>query len=258
MTLYVKCADPTIRKYREDICQSVLRYFPLAPSDPRLFCFIDDEDCQWLRQKFGLANRGVQGALEAGKEDSLRKYLRQYLLDDAGNLLFDNLIYVHGSTCEPDVSLAITCSHEMQHFAQHCHNRKLKEVDSLFCRSKELLGFTKWEDHPIEQEALWKSKTVAIDLYGEASVTQYAEFQIAESQRCSSASASAKQKMWDTEAGRWRYFLNLPAGGSFDLATVTNEIIQKHRKEFQRLISDVYFNDPILASVDFAAPSWWT
>jgi hypothetical protein len=144
--------------------------------------------------------------------------------------------------------LVITYSHELQHFEQYSTHRKLYEVDELFRQQGKFLGFTKWEDHPIEQEALWKSKTVAVDMYGENPVCEYAESQI----------HLANSKQLSSEANRWRYFSDVRAGRTFNLAEATDAIIQRFPIQFQRLVSSpTYVDNPILSSLNFSQPTWW-
>ena len=107
--LQVKSADAQVKARREATCRKVLEYFQLQLSDYSLLCFVDEEaigDIDFERQKnakLGVANRGKLvsnvGLALAICAPPLPSDVKTFLRDASGKILFQKLIYVHGSAC---------------------------------------------------------------------------------------------------------------------------------------------------------------
>jgi hypothetical protein len=58
VTIRVKSRNSAVRTQREGTAQRVLDQFgDRIPNYPML-AFFDDEDCEWLKEEHGIANRG--------------------------------------------------------------------------------------------------------------------------------------------------------------------------------------------------------
>ena len=70
--------------------------------------------------------------------------------------IFDELIYLHGSTCASEVGLTMTFAHELQHFVQHGNMLTLWAANTLIPQLPKsvinALGL-RWCDIPHECEA---------------------------------------------------------------------------------------------------------
>ena len=77
-----------------------------------LLCFLDDVDHEPFKRDMGAANRGFYIPLrDSTPHDRVfPEYLTNALFDESlmdPRRLFDELIYLHGSTCEDPVGLAV-------------------------------------------------------------------------------------------------------------------------------------------------------
>lgn len=248
LTLFVKSSNTSVREKRHAICHRVIEHFKLELPELKLLCFIDDEDSVTIKKKNGPANRGLHLVMELNECAAPAErivfpdYVEELLREPKSNTnAYDIVIYVHGGTCEPDVSLIITFAHELQHVLQYGNSYTLWAVDRLFHRLKVPLGFTKWEDHPVEQDAIFRSKKVAMDLCGEIIVSDYANSQAISNEHV------------ESERARWRYFCDLSISDQYDLGTTTDAIVQRHIK----FIAYQAEGCPSLRSIDFTQKDWW-
>jgi hypothetical protein len=85
------------------------------------------DDNSFQRFFGGSDNRGFHFLLEAGLRGS-----PEHIRDLVNLVSADNLIYVHGNTCESDIGLTRTLAHEPQHFLQCSNYRKLWAIEGLF------------------------------------------------------------------------------------------------------------------------------
>jgi hypothetical protein len=223
--LQVKSADTQVKARREATCRKVLEHFKLQLSELNLLCFIDEEavgDINFERQKnaiLGVANRGyfepnVGRALIIGKPP-IPSYVRAFLRNTVGMILFQKLIYLHGSACEPEESLIITFSHELQHFLQHTNEPKSKAADYQL-RGK----LQSWQEHPSEHDAMLKSKQVASVLCGEDVVSRYTDSKIEQ--------AKKNQQVWHEDQLRWEFFRSLVISDKYDFANEVAQLVKKH------------------------------
>ena len=133
-TIKVKSADAAIRKQREATAERVIDYFGNKLPNDHVLCFFDDGAWQALKDEKGLSVRGFYSPITAvrlaGWWGDVPNYLKDYLIVD-GELPFDHLIYLLGSTCSTEIGLAMTFAHELQHFVQRTTARELWAANAL-------------------------------------------------------------------------------------------------------------------------------
>jgi hypothetical protein len=158
LTLHVKCGNEVVRIQRESVARRVLDYFGSCLPTSRLLCFLDDTDAPGLKLDYGVANRG--GYLPVHDNiplPSLPEYVTSCIFIDDGisfpfPRVMDDLVYLHGSTCNDDVGLTITLAHELQHAIQHATMRKVWAVNGLAAQlRRETIVAVKltWADVPL-------------------------------------------------------------------------------------------------------------
>lgn len=223
--LHVKSADGLVKGRREAACRRVLEHFQLQLSELSLLCFVDEEAVEDMdfeekkNAKLGVANRGffvrsVKSALDVGNPP-LPSYVRSSLRGATGENLFHKLIYVHGSACDPEESLIITLSHELQHFFQ---DRNEPQAGDLDCR---LLGrLRNWQEHPSEHDAMLRSKQAAASLCGEDLVNRYADSRIELSKK--------NQRIWHEDQLRWEFFRSLQISSEYEFGKEVVQLWEKY------------------------------
>ncbi len=223
--LKIRASDSSVRERRETACKNVLKHLGVKLSDVSLLCFIDDErvgDDDFEVQKnlrLGAANRGfhvpnVKASLVSGSPP-LPACVKGCLLGDAGDVLFQSLIYVHGRACEPEVSLVITFSHELQHFLQRRNFPQACDADT---RLRGLLH--SWQEHPSEHEAMLVSKRVASALLGDEAVESYIDSKIELS--------STSQGDCREDQARWEFLRSLRTDCKYDFEAEVVELVKRH------------------------------
>jgi hypothetical protein len=223
--LQVKSANAQVKASREATCRKVLEYFQLQLSQLSLLCFIDEEDVEDMdfeREKnarLGITNRGffvfnVEWTLNTGTPP-LPFYVEERLRGTAGEILFKKLIYIHGSACEPEVSLVISLSHELQHYFQHMNYPQSHIADMS------LQGSLKsWQEYPSEHDAMLKSKQVTSILCDEDVVRRYTNSRI--------ELAKKNQQDWHVDQLRWEFIRDLQITDKYDFANEVAKLIDSH------------------------------
>ena len=154
------------------LAESVIAEFGDKLSGANVLCFLDDQEFDGLRRHVGVANRGMFTPIERTFDtwDSpWPQYVRDIIfVDDPASLnvrkqqLFDELVYLHGSTCETEVGLIMTLAHELQHVVQHTTDWRLWATNTAPVRTFPRRIFQsaglKMCDIPIELEARIVSK----------------------------------------------------------------------------------------------------
>jgi hypothetical protein len=144
--------------------------------------------------------------------------------------------------------MIITLAHELQHFLQYGNESRLyaaDEIIKILARSRQIPGFTNWQDHPSEHEAMLVSKRVATRLCGEEAVRLYADSQI----------TSAVND--DDEKSRWKFFQELSLSTTYHFAAEVNALVQRHRATLEEYIAFYPQDDPVYSSLEFGRPDWW-
>jgi len=249
-TIEVKCQDDALKQKRRLAADKVIAHFGKLP-DRRLLCFFDDEDCQAFKA-LGEENRGFYSPVKRGDPYWAYRpmYVNQLILvpDPVTYVLkqmFDDVIYLHGSTCADETGLIMTFAHELQHFVQHGSNTKLWAENVLIpnlpvtiINSLQL----HWFDIPTEREARVIAKRTAEILCGQGAVRQYIARKLAE--------ATKPQDIAD-----WRFIQTLDAEkDSTELAQATRLIFQRlrsYRPELEKILEE-FKDDPDFKDIDLA------
>lgn len=159
VTFHIKAGDPLVRSHRREIADQVLKSLQQQLPEScscSVICLIDDLDFPELKLRHGVANRGLFFPFD---EQELWGIIPRYFWDvvtecdqSSGEFRyrFDSLIYIHGSTCDWDIGLALTLAHELCHFLQYATERSIWAANMLLSRLPEshTLGFTVWWDLP--------------------------------------------------------------------------------------------------------------
>jgi hypothetical protein len=185
-TIKVKSPHDTARKQRESSAERVVAHFGNSLPALRLLCFFDDEDWRTLKDEEGAANRGFYSPIRPGGLWWPPNYLAECLVVE-GQLAFEHLIYLHGSTCSSELGLTMTFAHELQHFIQRNNVPRVWAVNALANRTLQQLGRSEFEasglracDVPHEREARIVAKGVAENLFGADAVRRYIEAKVDE------------------------------------------------------------------------------
>jgi hypothetical protein len=208
VTVTVKSADGAIRKWREQTAQRAIAHFGNRLPGFRLLCFLDDKDWPALRGPGMAANRGA--FIKKGSHE-----WQEACTFVDGLPGFDNLIYLHGSTCSNEVGLTMTLAHELQHFVQYGTVPKLlaeNELAYVTLRDLEQPDFEALGlracDIPHEREARIVAKRAAEDLFGVAVVRRYIDAKVAE-------------VVTQQDAADWECIQGLVTSAAYDLAAET-------------------------------------
>jgi hypothetical protein len=245
LTLDVKSADPEKKRHREALAQRVLDCLQGRP-DRRLLCFLDDEDWKAFKQVCGAAHRGFYSPIIL--TERFWQWAPNYIWEivNPGELAFDDLVYLHGSTCSCGVGLAMTLAHELQHFLQHSEQTQLWAANSLVprlpktaLRALEL----RWCDIPLEREARIVSKRTAEQVFGAELVRQYIDHKIADRET-------------DDDASDWQCVQGLAALAPYNLAEETRLFFPRlkgYRRELEQVLRDFQAENPDFLAVDLGA-----
>ena len=233
VTLKVEAEDAAVKNQREILAQRVISYFGLHLPDSRLLCFLDDEDPSTVRGDRGPANRGLYGPIHNIADlDGWPNYVREciYPSNRYGNRsrVFDDLVYLYGSTCVDEVGLTMTLAHELQHSIQHAKERKLWAANGLVNGLKrETINALKlkWADIPTEVETRIISKRVAESLFGEQRIRQYIDRRIVE-------------RTTEADVADWQFVRTLTPSSSVDLIGGT-QLLFERLKDYKSELEDV-------------------
>jgi hypothetical protein len=224
-TIVVVSNDVDVATTREALARRVIAHFPSNLPESTLLCFIDGTDWQALRNERGEANRGFYVWAESFTEDECwdwPEHLRKHFFtDDSASgrkkSAFDNLIYLHGSTCQTDTGLVMTLAHELQHFAQRGREPKMWAESSVVTNlTKEDIRALKlnWSNIPIEREARAVSKIVAETLFGAEVVRRYVDGKI-------------EENVNPDDVEDWKFVRGLDASIPYDLKRETRLLFQR-------------------------------
>jgi hypothetical protein len=229
--LQVKSKSAERREKRTATCREVFNHFHLQLFELNMLCFIDDEDdgdADYEEERsrvLGVSNRGgfIRDLAMAFAEGvPLPRYVKECLFGADGTQLFQRLLYVHGSASEPEESLIITLSHELQHFLQWRDEPQASEADGRL-RGR----LNNWQEHPSEHQAMLVSKQVATIFCGEPVVRAYTDSRI-ELAIQNQLRASASQQSWRQDQVRWEFFRALETSATYDFAKEVARLSTKH------------------------------
>jgi hypothetical protein len=226
---FVKANNASLVANHEAVVDNVLRHFDFGGVERRLLCFLDDRDWQPYKDSIGIANRGFYAPIFRGQRPvtNAAQYMRDRLFSSSGPL-FEDWIYMHGSTCATDLGLTFTLAHELQHYLQRTKQPQLWAANTLVPNlTKEAvveLGL-KWANIPHEREARIVSKKVAEAIFGRAEVRAYVEARIAE-------------RLTDDDAQDWEFIQSLESSDAFDLDVETKRFFPR-LKSYRHQLDDV-------------------
>jgi hypothetical protein len=243
LTLLAKSVADAVKAHRESAARNVVAGFGALP-DRRLLCFFDDEDWPLLRGRGMAANRGAY--FHSPRWEDTPYYVRGHALPD-GRPAFEELIYLHGSTCSSDISLTMTFAHEMQHFVQHSNARLLWAANTLAHAMLRHLEPDKFAalglrvcDIPFEREARIVAKRVAEKLFGQDLVRRHIE-------------AKAAEHVTEQDATDWDCIRDLSGSTQYDLAIETRRFfpkLQRHKSELERGLRALQRDDEAFRQID--------
>ena len=228
--------DPSVQKKRRFAANRVVRHFGNRLPDLRLACLLDDTDCEDLKKEVGETNRGLFLRVNRQTESALENIdwsrfpISTFIIpgsppDWKTDYAFDAVIYLHGSTCSDETALAMTLSHELQHFIQYGFNRKLWAVNYLLARlPKDVIDITglNWPDITTEREARIVAKRIGIKVCGSEAIEQYIARKITEF-----------TSLKDLED--WRFSQDVDPSVFYDLASETESIFERSKSYRQYL-----------------------
>jgi hypothetical protein len=224
-TIIIASNDADVAAKREGLARRVVAHFGSSLPDSTLLCFFDGTDWQGLRNERGEANRGFYSWTRPLTEDEYwdwPEHLRRHIFaDDRApghkKSAFDNLIYLHGSTCQTDTGLVMTLAHELQHFVQHACEPKLwaesSVVTNLTREDIRELNLN-WSDIPIEREVRAISKLVVEKLCGAEAVRRYIDGKI-------------KENANPADVEDWKFVRGLDGSVPCDLTRETRLLFQR-------------------------------
>jgi len=218
--LHIKSDHEQIRRHREGLARRVLNEFSFTPpSNPQVLCYLDDRDVEWLMW-YTIAP-----------------------VDPVSNTIswpYVSVIYLHGSTCESDIQLAMTLAHELQHFVQFVSDRQLWAVHLLLTKLPGLPAHNlkHWFDLPNEIEARIIAKRAAEKLFGQAEVERHIAMMIA-------------ARTSDEDAADWEFIRTLDPNSNYDMRERTIPLVNDHRSQLEYLKTMIFANDKDLGAVDF-------
>lgn len=242
LKIYAKSVDPQVAQYRLALANRVVAQFNsdvFETSSRRLACFLDDEDATELRGYIGSTNRALFAPIDEGCQlwPLFPYYLKTYLMPGdlsvaTLQLAFDDLVYLHGSTCANDVQLTISLAHELQHFIQHERERPIWAMNGLI---QQLIRQTNnplelvWADIPVEKETRAVSKRIAEELFGVLTVQNHIATNIT---NCDN----------ENERRDWQFIQTMDCAQSINLEAETNLLfprLKPFRSEFEKLFRPV-------------------
>ena len=245
ISLHVNSFDEESRKHREELASRVSTYFtPNLGPELRVLCYLDDKDVCWLKEQWGgHSNRGIhwpirgQG-LTGWPQDMW--YTIAPIDQQSGEISwpYTSVVYLHGSTCGSDVQLAMTLSHELQHFLQFVSDRQMWSIHTLLANLPNLPthNLKHWFDLPNEREARIVAKRIADNLFGRAVVDQHIVKMMA-------------SRISEEDAADWEFIQEIDPSRNYDLRQNTIPLVDEYRQELENLKSK-FAGDKDLGAVD--------
>jgi hypothetical protein len=248
--LIIESAQDFIKAHREQRATAVIDRFGGHLPDRQLLCFLDSLDWDQLKQEVGMANRGLFFLTSGFRVPMPTRLLERVLPVDQSLPEFEEVIYLHGTTCKDDIGLTMTFAHELQHFVQHAASFDLWLIGTLMINAlnREQLnkiGIFKWADVPHELEARIVSKRIAQDLFGEKKTDDTIRQRVDEAVNAG-------------DRTDWEFIRTLPVDEDFNLSKETLKILPRlrpYKLEFQRLFNQ---NKGVPGVADFNLGEWLT
>lgn len=211
--------------------EEALKRFNLPPL--RLLCFFDDESPEQFDEIMGPRHCGFHVPV-IGSGSLWPAYVDDLFINSMGDFEYDNVIYVNGRTTLSVPGTVITLAHELQHFMQYGHARKVWKANTLIyeiLRDGPPTPIRSW-DIPYEKDTTRVSKKVAEEVLGADVVNTHVNAQIAAGNH--------------TE--KWMFFQNVSYAMEFDLLEETKRWVERYRTELLKIDQ---------TDVDFRQSEWW-
>lgn len=231
ISLHVKSSDEGSRKHREEIANRVCKYFtPNLPPELRVLCYLDDRDDCWLKEQWGgHSNRGIHWpirghGLAAWPQDMWHTIAPINPQSGEISWPYISVVYLHGSTCDSDVQLVMTLSHELQHFLQFVTDRRLWAIHTLLANLPHLPthNLKRWFDLPNEREARIVAKRVAESLFGRAAIDEHIVEMMA-------------ARNSEEDAADWEFIQRIDPSSNYDLIQNTIPLVDEYRQALEKL-----------------------
>jgi hypothetical protein len=244
--LHVTSEDDEVRRHREEIARCVFEHFtPKLLSRARVICYLDDRDIDWLKQMWGgLSNRGVHWPIRGQGLNDWPQDMWDIIAGvdaDSGEVSwpYASVIYLHGSTCNSDIQLAMTLAHELQHFVQFTTEQNLWAKNTLLQNLPNLPrhNLRHWFDLPVEVEARVTAKRVTEKLFGHEAVCLHIAKMIA-------------ARSSEEDAADWEFIKGLDPNWSYDIHHETAVLVEEYWDELEILKRTICAQDRELGTVD--------
>ncbi|MFC5864403.1 hypothetical protein ACFPT7_19005 [Acidicapsa dinghuensis] len=231
----------------ERVANQVRDYFTLnfaMPTNARVICYLDGTDRDWLKQMWGGAsNRGVHWPIRGqGLHDWPQDMWCTIACSDppSGEIdwPYESVIYLHGSTCQIEVQLAMTLAHELQHFLQYSHQRQTWAINTLLAKLPYLpsADLNHWYDLPAEREARIIGKRVSEAIFGKLVVNNHIEIM-------------ARTSCSVEDAADWSFIRALDSNEAYDVRAATIPFVERHRQGLEDLQRTTFSADKDLGTV---------
>jgi hypothetical protein len=253
IVLYVQANDSDKGRRHKEIASQVRDYFVSnlpVHADARALCYLDDSDIAWLRELWGEgSNRGVhwpirgQG-LRDWPQDMWNTIAPVDLASGEITWPYDSIVYLHGSTCNMEVQLAMTLAHELQHFLQFTNQRRIWAINVLLAELPFLptADLSHWYDLPTEREARIIAKRVAVNIFGKSRVDEH----IGTMARANSSSE---------DVADWEFIRVLDSNETYDLKAGTVSLVERHRRALEELQRTTFAEDKDMGTVSLDVSS---
>jgi|HubBroStandDraft_2_1064218.scaffolds.fasta_scaffold104023_1 hypothetical protein len=219
----------------EPLCREILKHRHFGLPDRKLIAFFDDRE----RPEFISTPRLGEDFCGFFRESLYEMQpFPQEIKDDLwskqdGRWRCDVLVYLRSRTCQSPTGMAITFSHELQHFMQHGFSRTVRQA------SRDLQSFVSgypWY-FPHERDAVVVSRGTVEDVCGRDEVRRYAEEQIT----------------LGNDPDKWKFFLGPEVEKSFDFLQVMIPLVDEHRETLKAMFPvSKRHPDP-----DYTKERWW-
>jgi hypothetical protein len=245
--IIVAARDYGEKNRRLALAQLVMSLVDVPTPDQRALCFLDNEDCRYLKS----VTRGVNRGYHADDPDrEIHSYVRDRLdaLGESQRENYKSLVYLHGTTCSTDVGLCMTLAHEFQHLKQSIGIVPEYVVCRLIGKCNEIVREHAliWSDIPHEREARIVSKRVATTALGTEAVRTYVDREISDAvSKMKAASTEEDEEAWSNDAADWLFIRRVSTDLEYDFVRETRLLypalcrFQGPLEETQRLFSDL-------------------
>jgi hypothetical protein len=184
MDLYIESDEPELRASVKDGYDKVVAQFNFPPND-RTLCFpAKNNDAKFMLES-GVTNRGFRLCLAdyywlppfQRRPKKLPCSVESVIRDDLGDLKYDNLVYLHGTTTLHPEGFIMTLAHELQHLRQHFEQPEMLEESSRIAWERGRLR-AEFINVPHEKEAMFVAGKIAEMICGRSKIQAYVNEQL--------------------------------------------------------------------------------